>query len=343
MRTGLIADDAGLAALVPAWEALWQSVPDATPFRSPAWLLPWWSAFGTGRRPRVALLRRADGALLGLLPLYLLDEGCERKLLPIGAGLTDYNDALLAADAPADAASRLLHAALARAAAEDGITSCDLPDLPPGAALRDAAVPAGWREERWAGDPCPVLVLPGDVAALRGPVPGGTLRKLRMARHRAERAHGGWTAALAGPAEVAPLWETLVRLHQARWARQGEPGGVLADPRVLRFHRAALPRLAACGALRLHALRFGAETVAVYHTLRAGPGRLLFYLSAFDEAHAYESPGTILLGHILERAIAEGVRELHFLRGGEAYKHAWGARDRTNLGRRLLPPRGSRA
>jgi CelD/BcsL family acetyltransferase involved in cellulose biosynthesis len=96
--------------------------------------------------------------------------------------------------------------------------------------------------------------------------------------------------------------------------------------------------LTASGALRLYAVRFGARVVAVCYTLLAGPDRLFLYLSGFDEAQAYESPGTLLLGAIVEDAVAEGRRELHFLRGGEAYKYAWGGQDRMNIGRRLLPP-----
>jgi CelD/BcsL family acetyltransferase involved in cellulose biosynthesis len=339
----VLTTNAALSALGPEWDALWQRAQisprhatfGTTPFQSPAWLLPWWAAFGTGR-PCVAILRGDGGSLLGLLPLYLLDENGARKLLPIGVGITDYHDALLSPGVPAHAAAALLGAAL-ESGVRNGMTICDLPDLPPGALLRDVAAPAGWREERWAGSPCPVLVLPDDPAALREAVPSGTLRKLRMARRRAERL-GGWTAAVAGAEQVASSWDTLVRLHRARWTRRGEAGGVLADPRVLEFHRVALPRLFDTGALRLHALYLGNMTAAVYYALTAGPDRLLFYLSGFNESHAFESPGTILLGHIVDGAIAEGRRELHFLRGGEAYKYAWGGQDRMNIGRRLLPP-----
>ena len=67
MRAEVLTADAALRALGPEWEALWRRAGDrATPFQSPAWLLPWWRAFGTGR-PRAATLRGGDGRLLGLL------------------------------------------------------------------------------------------------------------------------------------------------------------------------------------------------------------------------------------------------------------------------------------
>jgi CelD/BcsL family acetyltransferase involved in cellulose biosynthesis len=329
LAVDLITTDAGLAALRPAWERLWRRAPLATPFQSPAWLLPWWRRFGTGA-PRAAVLH--DGELMaGILPLYVLDDGSERKLLPMGAGITDYQDALLAPGLAEDAARRLLGAALGQAE-RDGVTVCDLIDLPPDSHLREAAAPEGWRGEWRSSDACPVLALPDAVEQLRARVPRATLRKLRMNRHRAARA-GGCTTEIA-TAETAPmLLDTLFRLHRARWAGQG----ATADPRVRAFHREAAPLLLAAGALRLQVLRFGSRIVAGYYALLAGRRRILFYLSAYDPNHARESPGTVLLGAMIEAAIREGRTELHFLRGGESYKYAWGGVDRRNAACRLVP------
>ena len=131
----------------------------------------------------------------------------------------------------------------------------------------------------------------------------------------------------------------LVALHRARWDARGEPGGVLADPRVLALHRDAAPALLGQGALRLQVLLLGGAPAAVHYALVGSGGRVLLYLSGFDAARARESPGALLLGDLIEWALATGMRELHFLRGDEDYKYAWGAADRFNAARRLLPPR----
>ncbi len=310
LRIELVCDDAALLGLEPEWMALWRRA-GATPFQHPAWLLPWWSQFGTGA-PRVALLRADDGTLLGLLPLY--DLPCEGKSLPIGAGLSDYCDALLDPTAPPDAASTLLAVALSGAA-----LPCHVAELPPDAALRHAAAPPGWRLEEHRGLPCPVL--------LPDCVPARQRRKLRMARYRAARIGGCEVIA-----DDVSLFADLVRLNEQRWAA----GGVLADARVRAFHAAALPALSAAGLLWLRGLRFGARTVAVIYALRSDR-RMFLYLSGFDPAHAFESPGTILLGAMIDEAVAEGIAELHFLRGAEAYKYAWGAVDRCNVTRVFEP------
>ena len=330
MITAILDQEDSVRALVPEWDALWLRA-GSRPFQSTAWLLPWWRAFGTGQ-PRVVTARLGD-TLAAVLPLYVLDEGVERKLLPIGIGVTDYCDALIDPAAPPDTATVLLHAALHRAE-RDRVTSCTLPDLPPGAALLAARGPDGWRDIALADTPCPVLVLPDGPDALKA-VPKSMLRDLRQARHRAAK-RGGWSAEIAAPAEAAAHWRMLVAMHRARWTALGEPGGVLADAAVLEFHDLAVPRLTAAGLLQMQVLRIGGRVAALYHTL-AEPGRLLFYLSGFEAEEAFASPGTLLLGHIVEQAAAQNLSELHFLRGGEGYKYAWGAVDRINRSRLFLP------
>lgn len=318
MCVTVLRTDAELSGLWLAWAALWERVPDATPFLSPAWLRPWWDAFGTGR-PMVATLVREE-VLLGVLPLYRLDD----KLLPIGVGISDSFDVLLDPSAPSSATAVLLAAILERAE----VGRCDLPELPVGSGLREIAAPDGWIGDLWPGPPCPVLTLVPEPA-----IPKGMRRDLRQARHRADRA-GGWQVQRADASSFPAMSDQLVRLHRMRWEQSGE-AGVLADPRVLAFHRAAGPLLLEAGLLRMEALWLRDVVAAVIYALLS-PGRIYFYLTGFDPDCRFESPGTILLGHMIEEAAAEGRREAHFLRGGERYKYAWGGIDRMNAGRSFV-------
>ena len=93
----------------------------------------------------------------------------------------------------------------------------------------------------------------------------------------------------------------------------------------------------AAGLLRLQVLRIGGAAAAAILALLSGPNRIMFYLSGFDAAHSFVSPGTILLGEMLDQAAREGRTEAHFLRGREPYKYAWGAVDRPTWSRRLEP------
>ena len=203
----------------------------------------------------------------------------------------------------------------------DPVDHLDLIETPPWSRLRDLEAP-GWSASWGQGGPCPVATLPD--------LPAGIRRKLRMNRNRAERA-GGWQM-IDAPLDGLP---ELVRLHQTRWSAHGE-AGVLAAPAILAFWRDAAPTLHEAGLLRLRLLQIGGVIAAAILALIA-PGRIFFYLSGFDEAHAFVSPGTLLLGAMLEEAIAEGRTEAHFLRGQESYKYAWGGIDRPNYSGRLTP------
>ena len=255
----------------------------------------------------VVATRRQSGKLAGILPLYVLPS--ERKALPIGAGTTDYLDALGNTDG-------LLPAALDRLSGD--VDHCDLIEIPPWSNLPQQPT-ADWQASWADSSACPVLTLPD--------LPSGIRRKLRMNRHRADRA-GGWTVETASAATLTECLASLVRLHQARWTAQDETGS-LDDPAVLEFWREAAPLLLEGGLLRLQRLSIGGAVAAAIAALLA-PGRIFFYLSGFDEAQAFVSPGTLLLGAMLEQASNEGRTEAHFLRGREAYKYAWGAIDRRN-------------
>jgi CelD/BcsL family acetyltransferase involved in cellulose biosynthesis len=132
---------------------------------------------------------------------------------------------------------------------------------------------------------------------------------------------------------LGELMAAFCDLHAARWARQGLPG-VLADDVVRAFHGEAAPTLLADGILRLHALRLDGRIVAVLYGLLA-KNRLHLYLSGFDPDLSGLGVGTLVIRHAMEQAAREGVREFDFLRGREAHKYRWGARDRPSYGRRL--------
>ena len=204
-RTTIVEDEDGLLRLLPEWWALWSRTARATPFSSPAWLLPWWDAFHPGELFTAAV--RRDGLLVGLAPFYIE----------------------------------------------------------------------------------------------------------------------------AGAADAGDLFETLAALHTRRWEASGEPG-VLSDPAVLAFHRAAVPRLQASNLLRLSALAVDDAVVSAYYGF-AHRGRGYGYLNGFDPSSGFDSPGTALLGHAIRHAVAEGCSSFNFLRGREDYKYAWGATDRWNVAR----------
>jgi CelD/BcsL family acetyltransferase involved in cellulose biosynthesis len=318
IATEVLTEEPALATLEPEWWDLWSRCPAATPFQSPAWLLPWWRSFAPGRLRAIAV--RHDGRLIGLAPFYLEDGALGLRLLLLGLGTTDYLDLLIDPDHAGPAAAAI------EAAVLDGDWDCwELEELAPGAAAFRLRCPPRCAETGAEHSACPTLGLAGP-ADLSGCIPSRRRKQLRRALTLAQR---------RGPTEIEPVdgaadgfLDDLLRLHGARWSDRGQ-SGLLQDEAVQRFHRTALPGLVRSGLARLYRLWIGGRVVGAFQGLSAR-GRTYAYLGGFDPDYAYESPGAILIGHAISTAIDEGGAEFHFLRGREPYKYDWGAADRWN-------------
>jgi CelD/BcsL family acetyltransferase involved in cellulose biosynthesis len=317
---------AGLEALAPAWHDLWRRAPGATPFQSPAWLIPWWREIGGGEL-RV-LVARQDESLVALLPMYLQHGGDGGKLLPLGIAISDYLDGVFQEGMEVLAGEAMLR----HLAERDNWRRCELHPLRSGSPLLAARMPAGCADEILAFDPCLVVEVPPGARELKDVLPSKIRENLGYFRRRAERVGKvGFETATA--ATVSEFVEALFRLHDARWQQLGQPG-VLADPAIRRFHRAAAPLLHRAGLLRLDALRLDERIIAVMYAMATGD-RTYCYLCGFDPEFAALSPGTLIFGHSVWQAVREGAREIDFLRGQERFKYFWGVRERPCYGRML--------
>jgi CelD/BcsL family acetyltransferase involved in cellulose biosynthesis len=321
-----ITTGAGLEALVPAWHALWRRAHGATPFHSPAWLLPWWREVGGGELR--TLVARTGDRLVGVLPMYRQHEAQGGKLLPLGIAISDYLDGLFEEGCGLEVAEAMLR----RLAERHDWRRCELHPLRQGSPLLEARTPPGCTDDLLEFEPCLAVEIPAGARELREVLPSKIRDNLRYFRRRAEQA-GRLSFEIATAATVSEFVDALFRLHEARWHGL-EQAGVLADPAIRRFHRAAAPLLQSAGLLRLHVLRLDERIVAAMYALHAR-GRAYCYLCGFDRNFGTLSPGTLILGHSIWQAMCEGVREVDFLRGRERFKYHWGVRERPCYGRML--------
>ncbi|BDG05490.1 GNAT family N-acetyltransferase [Anaeromyxobacter oryzae] len=332
LRVEEIASVERLEALRPAWDALWASAPAATPFASPAWLLPWCHHLLEGAPWALAAWRGRE--LAGLLPTFVYRVGPRRVLGLLGGRVSDYQD-VLAEDAPAT------EALLAFAAGHrDRFDVADLEALPARSLLLRTAPPPGLEAAVRDEDVCPVLALPARVEDLTARASPKLLSDVRYRRRRLAARHGPVELLAADARTLDRIVGDLVRLHTARWGTRGRPG-VLADERLVRFLAEAARGLLARGLLRAYALRAAGATLGVLLGF-AARGRTYAYLHGIAPDAARHSPGSLLFLHAIEAAIGEGHRELDFLRGREPYKYRWGAEDRPTR-RLVLAPRPERA
>jgi CelD/BcsL family acetyltransferase involved in cellulose biosynthesis len=316
----IVEDEAALRALEPEWRELWERDPVATPFGSPAWLVPWARIFAGSDCMAAAMRRR--GRLFALLPLFLVEDANGRRLMPMGAGISDYGNGVFDPEVGREEASLLI------AALNDG-PAIELRQIPSNSPLLSAPAPEGWSDDLRPGEPCPVISLPAVLSRRMR-------QNLGYYRRRIERGDIEHALASSGN-EALSVLEWLFTLHGARWRSRGSPG-VLGDDMVRQFHRRAVPALADAGLLRMHVLHRRGTPVAVGYMLTA-KARAYDYITGFDPDLAALGPGTVLIGCAIQAAVEEGAREFDFLRGREAYKYRWGARDRPTF-TRCLSPRG---
>jgi CelD/BcsL family acetyltransferase involved in cellulose biosynthesis len=324
MRVVEITDPDELEALQPQWCALLDAAPAASPFQSPAWLIAWGRAFLEAGLWTLALW---DGArLAALAPFYVhrTDDG-RRQLTLLGNGISDRLD-LIARPEARDAIAAAVFDHLGRT---PGWDSCDFRDLPDGSPLLTGGLPGVALDLIEPEPPCPTLALDGAEPSL----PEKRRRDLaRCARRLAERGKVAYRTADA--ASLAADIAELIRLHGARWAVRGEPG-VLDDPAVRAFHETATEHLLAEGRLRLDVLTLEGRPIAAHYGLRQG-GRGYSYIHGYDPEFAAYAPSRLLIARVIEEACRDGLAEFDFLRGPEAYKYEWGARDRPQFRRRIV-------
>ncbi len=326
LQARILRSEDSLNGIEDAWWDLWRRTPAATPFQAPGWLLPWWRVFHPGALCTIAVHDRER--LVALAPLYCEHGTQGRRLLPLGISLSDYHDVLV--DPACSEAAELLLGTATDAIDWD---ICSFEELAPGAAALALSSDIRLRDTIQPQSACPALHLPEALSHLSEVVPARKLRKWRMARNRAAR-RNGYRIERVAPADAQIFLDELFRLHGARWERRGE-AGLLREDRVRLFHRATAPALLAAGLARFVLMHLEGQVVGAYYGFCHGR-KAFAYLGGFDPAFAFESPGTVLIGHAIESAVAEGCREFHFLRGQEPYKYEWGAVDRWSMRRTLV-------
>lgn len=317
---------AALPALVPAWERLVARCPRATPFHTPAWLLPALDAFGADGLWVLSAWR--GGELAGLAPFQVTvsPEGT-RQLGWVASGITDYHGTIIEPDdAGRDTAARMASFLMeARGTVWDRAI---LDQLAPGEPLTECA-PAGplaaASVER--SDVCPYVPLPHAPELVDEHLPRDLGAWLRRCVRRLGRA-GALELRMATAATLDRDLDALFKLHAARWAARGQEG-VLAGHSLQSFHRAVARAMYATGRLRMFVLLLDDVPRAVVYAF-ASRHRYYSYLGGFDPALGSFSPGLVLLRHAMMQGAAEGMDELDLLRGGEEYKYRLGARDRWN-------------
>jgi CelD/BcsL family acetyltransferase involved in cellulose biosynthesis len=313
-------DIEGVADAAQEWDRLAEL--GGSPFLTYEWIVSWWRAIGDGE-PLCALLRDSDGSLIG---------GACCRLSPRGevTAPTDhaygYEWDVVARDA---AARREVWQAIARFGARR-VEFTPLPSGSSGAAAAAEGLRAGgYRISPVQAELEPYLPLPASWDDLLRSVSRNLRSQWRRNRRDLEAAGGFEVRVTRGGTELERDLDTFLRLEASGW--KGRSGtAILCDRRAEHLFRSFAALAARHGWLRLTVAECGGNPVAaVYGCSFAGSTFRL--KSAFDESRARNSPGLVLLGEDLRRAIEEGSREYRFLGAPDEQKMRWGAVTRPQI------------
>lgn len=159
--------------------------------------------------------------------------------------------------------------------------------------------------------------------------PGALRETIRRRTRAAARAGTQMVVARSGPALITAL-EAYETVYRHSW-KQPEPYPA--------FNTGLVGRLAQDGVLRIGVMRLEGRPIAAQYWSVANGSATILKL-AHDEEFKALSPGTVLTAATIRELIeVDGVTELDFGRGDDAYKRDWTSRRRLRVGLLGLNPR----
>jgi CelD/BcsL family acetyltransferase involved in cellulose biosynthesis len=310
--------------LADEWRALLKTLPFDTLFYTPEWQRLTYGEFNTGAPYLVAV--RDDATLIGLAPLMFtadnatLEFACYKEisdyldLLATAGREQDVFGALtawlLGPDAPA---WRTLSLTNVRAASPTMTQFADY--------LRNA----GLSVEITPEDVCPVIPLPASLDGYLEKLDGRERRELQRKLRRATDESA--VAVSPGGAALEADVNDFIALMKASMFTKND----FMTPRMEIFFQKMAAAMDAAGWLELSFLEVGDEAPrsrAAAYVNFVYNNQVLVYNSGLDPAKfAHLSPGQVLIGRLIERAIEQKRTAFDFLQGNESYKYKLGGID----------------
>jgi CelD/BcsL family acetyltransferase involved in cellulose biosynthesis len=324
VTTEVVTDYRTFARLEDEWNDAVQRAHVPHPFLLHEWFRTWWDCFGANRRLHI-VIARDNGQIIAIAPLMV--EQVHMYGLPVRKLDLLHNDHTPRADwivagSPALGYEAIWDALAATDSEWDLLQLSRLPeDSPTLRTIGELAARDGRHAGTWRGDVSPYLTLSGTWNSYHASLPAKFRSNLRNRVSRLRAFGEPRLEVLESPDDIAGARDEALRLEASGW-KDAERTSIASDPAVQRFYTLLAERAAARGWLRLMFLNVGGRRIATSYGSRFDD-RLFLFKTGYDPGYATGSPFKVLTCLAIERAYAEGLREVDFLGDAEPWKLEW--------------------
>jgi CelD/BcsL family acetyltransferase involved in cellulose biosynthesis len=327
----IVTDYETFVRLEPEWNDAVSRAHVPHPFLLHKWFRTWWDCFGAGRRLHIIVVRdRAD--IVAIAPLMTEQVHMYgltvRKLDLLHNDHTPRADCIVAGS-PLEGYGAIWDVLRDASGQWDILQLSRLPDdSPTRIAFASLAGRDGFATGTWRGDRSPYLTLSGTWDAYHASLSAKFRSNLRNRLSRLRAFGEPRLEILDAAAPIASAAEDALRLEASGWKDKAGTS-ITSDPSVHRFYSLLAQRAAEGGWLRLMFLTVGGRRIATSYG-SCFDGRLFLFKTGYDPEYASCAPFKLLTYFAIERAFAEGLREIDFLGDAEPWKLEWTSSSRVH-------------
>jgi len=307
------------------WQALVPMSQANLIFSTWEWHRTWWQAYCPGTLWMMTV-RDDEGALVGLMPLFIAEGQVRMAHLVGGDDVTDYLDIIAHRDH-----TGIVYAALAAYLAGsvqfEEVSLSNIREESPTRTVFAAALEAqGFMVTLTPLEVCPLFAVPETFEEYLNLLDSKQKSELRRKLRRAEGAEDmGWYIVDATHdlnAQLDLFLELMASSHPDKAA-------FLRNPQHMAFFRTFMPIAMERGWLQLAFQTYENEAIAAYLNFDYNGDILIYNSGLRPDRYGALSPGIVLLVNLIQWAIEHRRRTFNFLRGSEPYKYHMGGRDTT--------------
>lgn len=312
-----------IAPLLPEWERLYRSDPEATPFSSPTWARAWWPHWAGSARPWIVTARH-DSRLVALAALILRRRGPFRVACELGRNPSNYWTILCEPAVRRDGTRAIVEEIVQHSTEWDALT---VTGLSTGSATEAALADSGLHVSRRAPVPHPGIELPDNFDQYLQRLPRRRRKELRRQLRRIDENELELRRVVDAP-ELRRSIETWQELRTKWWkARRRAMNREHSRARFKHFLQDLVELQVPTGEAQVTQLLLNGRVVCVDVSL-TDDRTFYSWLSSLDPDAANLSLGSTVITATIRSSIAAARRYYDLMVGAEHYKYSFGATDR---------------